>query len=152
MDVDEPADEECDGGARRRTRAVTAMTQTARNLRKQATPAEERLWELLRARRCGGYRFQRQIVAGHWVLDFYCPAARLAIEVDGSVHDTPDARLRDRERDAALLMEVHIRTMRLTNSAVLTSSPEALIARILHEIESSLPLLTPPGERPARLR
>jgi very-short-patch-repair endonuclease len=136
----------------RRHREVSAMTRTARTLRQKATHAEQRLWELVRARRCGGYRFLRQAVVGHWVLDFYCPAARLAIEVDGSVHHTPEARQKDAERDAALREETHIRTLRLTNDEVLDTEPDALTARIIAAVEASTRHLPPPEARPARLR
>jgi len=58
----------------------------ARYLRKNATPAEQKLWRHLRNREIAGYKFRRQHPVGPYVLDFYCPAARLAIEVDGSGH------------------------------------------------------------------
>ena len=63
------------------------MRDTARRLRREATPAEQTLWGLLRGRQCDGYRFLRQRPLGQYVVDFYCPALHLAVEVDGGVHE-----------------------------------------------------------------
>ncbi|WP_294012478.1 endonuclease domain-containing protein [Sphingomonas sp.] len=62
------------------------------------TPPEVRLWGLLR-RSPAGIRFRRQHAIGGYVADFYCPAARLVIEVDGQIHDSADAVARDDVRD-----------------------------------------------------
>ena len=66
-----------------------AMLNLARELRRSQTDAEELLWGLLRNRRLGGYKFRRQQVLGHFILDFYCPQVRLAIELDGGGHAEP---------------------------------------------------------------
>ena len=50
------------------------------------TPAEERLWILLRARRFCGKKFRRQVPMGPYIVDFCCPEHRLVIEIDGGVH------------------------------------------------------------------
>ena len=60
---------------------------------------EVKLWSLLR-RSPDGVRFRRQHPVGPYVADFYCPAAKLAIEIDGGVHDAADAQTKDRARDA----------------------------------------------------
>jgi very-short-patch-repair endonuclease len=78
------------------------MVTVARVQRRQPTPAEVRLWSVLRGRQCGGLRFIRQAPAGQYVLDFYCPACRLVIEVDGAVHDVAEVQERDARRQAAL--------------------------------------------------
>ncbi len=57
-----------------------------------------KLWALLR-RSPAGVRFRRQHPIGPYVADFYCPTAKLVIEIDGMVHDTAEAAARDRERD-----------------------------------------------------
>ena len=62
-------------------------TDAARNLRQRQTAAEKRLWEFLRYRQVGGARVRRQYAIGRFVLDFYVPAVRLAIEIDGSIHN-----------------------------------------------------------------
>jgi very-short-patch-repair endonuclease len=71
----------------------------ARSMRKRPTPSERRLWEGLRERRLG-FRFRRQHVIGGYIVDFYCPDALLAIEVDGGIHEARATY--DRARDAAL--------------------------------------------------
>ncbi len=62
------------------------IVQIARDLRKGQTGAEKKLWERLRDRRLGGYKFRRQYGIGRYIADFYCSEARLAIEVDGPIH------------------------------------------------------------------
>ncbi len=73
----------------------------ARRLRRDMSPAEVALWCELR-QRPGGLKFRRQHPAGPYVIDFYCAAARLAIEVDGGFHDRGDRSARDQVRDAWL--------------------------------------------------
>ena len=63
----------------------------ARELRKEQTPAEQKLWSVLRNRNLGGYKFRRQHAIGRFIVDFYCPETRLVIEVDGSVHANQEA-------------------------------------------------------------
>ncbi len=60
------------------------------------------LWQALRQKRLAGLRIRRQHPIGPYILDFYCPAARLAIEVDGLAHDTTVAARRDERRQAWL--------------------------------------------------
>ena len=61
----------------------------ARELRQQATWAEKRAWEILRDRRCLGFKFRRQFPFRGFVLDFFCRELSLNIEVDGDIHDEP---------------------------------------------------------------
>ena len=62
------------------------------------SPPEARLWSRLRARRLEGCKFRRQHPCGAFILDFYCAAARLAVEVDGESHNDPDQIAHDRRR------------------------------------------------------
>jgi very-short-patch-repair endonuclease len=73
----------------------------ARALRRAMTPPEIRLWQILRARPAG-LKFRHQHPAGPYVLDFYCAAAKLVLEVDGVAHDMGDNPERDLRRDAWL--------------------------------------------------
>ncbi|MCF7960788.1 MAG: endonuclease domain-containing protein [Pirellula sp.] len=60
------------------------------HLRKAMTPAEHLLWQLIRNRqRCNG-KFRQQYVEGAYLLDFYCPEAKLCVECDGLPHFTPE--------------------------------------------------------------
>jgi very-short-patch-repair endonuclease len=83
-------------------RATTKATVArARTLRRTLTKPEAVLWQILRTRP-GGFKFRRQHPIGPFVLDFYCPETKLAIEVDGSAHDMGDNPRRDDDRDAWL--------------------------------------------------
>jgi very-short-patch-repair endonuclease len=69
--------------------------QRARGLRAGGTDSEDRLWGELRARRLHGWKWRRQAPIGPFIADFFCPAARLVVELDGSQHLDPadyDAR------------------------------------------------------------
>jgi very-short-patch-repair endonuclease len=74
----------------------------ARLLRKKATQAERILWRHLRNRSFAGYKFRRQHPLDCYILDFYCPAAKLAIELDGGGHNYRAGQIRDRTRSELL--------------------------------------------------
>jgi very-short-patch-repair endonuclease len=99
------------GGGRRQgmsfTRDVTmraplSTVARARQLRRQLSLPEARLWSRLRARIPGLPAFRRQHPMGPYVLDFYCAKARLAIEIDGIAHDMGDRPQRDLRRQSWL--------------------------------------------------
>ena len=71
------------GGA---VHATATSMQNARKQRRAMSPPEAKLWALLR-RSPDGVRFRRQHPIGPYVADFYCPSAKLVIEVDGQIHD-----------------------------------------------------------------
>ncbi|MCW1403652.1 DUF559 domain-containing protein [Novosphingobium sp. MW5] len=73
----------------------------ARGLRRSMSKPEVVLWRYLRGDP-RGLRFRRQHVFGNFVLDFYCPKAKLAVEVDGIAHDMGDQPAFDLKRDEAL--------------------------------------------------
>jgi very-short-patch-repair endonuclease len=73
-------------------------TANARRLRREQTDEEKELWRALRAGRFAGFKFRRQHPLGHYILDFFCPAARLSIELDGFQHGLPEHQQRDVER------------------------------------------------------
>ena len=83
------------GGVFDTTRPVI---EAARRDRRSGNPAEVRLWQALKSRP-GGFKFRRQHPIGPYLLDFACLAQRLAIEVDGAIHDAPDQMAHDRKRD-----------------------------------------------------
>jgi len=93
------------------TRLKTAR---ARQLRRNSTDVEMKLWQKLRNRQLG-VDFRRQHPAGPFVLDFYAPALRLAIECDGGQHAQAEAK--DRQRDA-WLAERGVIVLRFWNSDV----------------------------------
>lgn len=73
------------------------MTSTgnARRLRRKQTKEERQLWQALRAGRFAGFKFRRQHPLGGYTLDFYCPLARLSVELDGFGHGLPRQRQLD---------------------------------------------------------
>ena len=101
----------------------------AKELRRQMTPAERRLWNCLRANRLGGLQFRRQQVIDGFIVDFYCHAAGVVVEVDGSVHE--DQADYDAERDRILTAR-GLRIIRFTNEQVNRS-----LADVLRRIEAS---------------
>ena len=117
-----------------RIRGVSAPVQQAATLlREDITPAEQRLWDALRAKRLGGLRFRAQHPVGRFVLDFYCPACKLGIELDGSVHDGQAGQ--DAAR-TAFLAAYGYRVLRFTNDQVMTELP-AVLARINAAIQGN---------------
>jgi very-short-patch-repair endonuclease len=91
-------------------RSKAKTLKRARSLRTGMTPPEVRLWVRLRSRVEGRPVFRRQHAEEPFILDFYCAAARLAIEVDGAMHGVGDQPARDARRDAWLKergIEVH---------------------------------------------
>ena len=92
-------------------------TRKARALRRRMTLPEIILWRVLRTRP-DDLKFRRQHPAGPYALDFYCDTAKLAIEVDGIVHDMGDRPMRDARRDA-WLGEQGVATLRFRAEEVL---------------------------------
>ncbi len=74
----------------------------SQNLRKSATDAEKYLWSKLRGKQLKGHQFYRQKILGRYIVDFFCPKARLVIELDGSQHYEEPGKEKDRVRDEAL--------------------------------------------------
>ena len=95
----------------------------ARKLRKTMTLPEILLWQRL-FKSPDGVKFRRQHSVGDYILDFYCAEAKIAIEVDGFVHDMGDNPQRDVERDA-VLREYGIEVLRIPAADVL-KSPDAV--------------------------
>ncbi len=97
------------------------MTIAARDLRQHQTRQEEVMWELLRNKKCGGFKFRRQYVIDRMIVDFYCHECRLVVELYGEVH----AEQSSQERDEARIDELHKRnynTLIIYNHEVDTDS------------------------------
>jgi adenine-specific DNA methylase len=106
------------------------MTEIARKLRKQQTKSEAILWEALRNRKLEGKKFRRQHPIGKFVVDFYCDAERLIVEVDGSIHEQPEHQELDRQRQA-LLESLGLRFVRLSAKQVETDLASSLDTPLL---------------------
>jgi very-short-patch-repair endonuclease len=90
----------------------------AREMRKAPTEAEQLLWKQLRGRKLGNLKFRRQQPMQGYILDFYCEAARLGVEVDGEIHLSVEQRKYDQER-SEYLAEYGIKVIRFTNDQVI---------------------------------
>jgi very-short-patch-repair endonuclease len=88
-----------EGKASRAMEQRTLITNRARRLRKAMSSPEVMLWTRLRGRNPDRPTFRRQHPLGSIILDFHCPSARLAVEVDGTTHWDEEAQRRDRMRD-----------------------------------------------------
>lgn len=107
-----------------------------KELRKNITPQELTLWYKLRNNRFYGYNFKRQHSAGNYIVDFYCPLKKLAIEIDGSQH--LDNKEHDKER-TEYLESLGIKVIRFWNDEINTNINGVLL-KIKEELESD-PLL-----------
>ncbi|MEK9629626.1 MAG: endonuclease domain-containing protein [Nitrospinota bacterium] len=104
-----------------------------KSLRKQMPPAEVALWQVLRNKQVQGYVFRRQYSVKNYILDFYCPKAKLAIEVDGDSHFTDTATHADKARQE-FIEKLGIKFLRFTNDEVYEN-----IDGVLEEILKKLP-------------
>jgi adenine-specific DNA-methyltransferase len=132
----------------------------ARRMRTEPTTAEQRLWRLLRNRRLVGLKFRRQHPFGPYILDCYCPAARLVVELDGDTHADAETQKRDAER-TAYLERRGLKVLRFWNGE-LAENEEGVVTRIVEECAQRTNLPTeatlgdsaehglPEGLRPAR--
>jgi very-short-patch-repair endonuclease len=101
-----------------------------RELRNNLTPAEATMWKALQQKKLEGRKFRRQHSVGKYVLDFYCPTERLAVELDGAEHFTVHGSLHDEERDD-YLKSLNIRVVRFENKEVYNN-----LEMVLEEIKS----------------
>jgi adenine-specific DNA-methyltransferase len=99
------------------------MTEVARQFRKEPTPSEDILWQALRGRKLEGRKFRRQQPIGAFVVDFFCGAERLIVEVDGGVHDSQQEADQQRQE---LLESLELRVVRIPSELVETKLDEAL--------------------------
>ncbi len=95
------------------------LFQFAMENRTKPTAAEALLWEQLKNKQLNGAKFRRQHPIGNFILDFYCHAALLGIEVDGEYHNDPSQRAADEARSEALLEETGIKILRFSNAEVI---------------------------------
>ena len=88
------------------------LTHLAQELRRNMTREERKLWYEFHCRY--PLRFRRQVAFGRFIMDFYCAGAKLAVELDGSQHLTPEGLARDTER-TAFLEDAGIKVLRFSN-------------------------------------
>jgi len=112
-----------------------AKTLKARELRKESTEAEKKLWKYLRDRRFFKNKFRRQHVLSGFIVDFYCPTEKLAIELDGPVH------LKQKDYDSLrqdVIENSDVKVLRFKNRDVLLN-----IKMVLRSIKNHIPRPSP---------
>jgi type I restriction enzyme S subunit len=126
----------------------TEFLEFARQLRHQATDAENLLWRLLRGRQIANAKFRRQHAFPPYILDFYCHELKLAVELDGGQHNVDAGQRRDARRDEYLAGH-GIRVLRFWNNEVLRETEAVLEAIYAAVVEGSCGVPSPPAPLPA---
>jgi very-short-patch-repair endonuclease len=103
------------------------LIEPARELRAHPTKAEKCLWQRLQLKHLG-IKFYRQKPLGNYIVDFFCPVARLVIEVDGGHHFTKAGKENDKLRDE-YIESSGLKVLRFSNSYVINNTDE-VVARI----------------------
>ncbi|MFO7657959.1 MAG: SusD/RagB family nutrient-binding outer membrane lipoprotein [Bacteroidales bacterium] len=102
------------------------LKQTRQNLRNNLTSAEATLWTYLQNRKLDGRKFRRQHSIGNFVVDFYCPQEKIALELDGKDHFTDIGFERDLKRDA-YIKSLNIKVIHIENQEVFKNIEEVLM-------------------------
>ena len=118
------------------TKAFNKSQQKAqrRGLRKNMPKAEQVLWSALKNKQLNGSKFRRQYSIENYILDFYCPQAKLAIEVDGPTHFRESAIQKDQKRTLHL-KSYNIQIIRFTNNEIYENL-EGVIGKIIEVLSS----------------
>jgi very-short-patch-repair endonuclease len=114
-----------------------SMKDLRKYLRNSLTPAEAALWKALQSSKLAGKKFRRQHSIGNYVVDFYCPECRLAVELDGDKHFNSMASEYDLWR-TEFLKRYNIRVLRIENRAVL-EHPDAVLETIRKHLATTTP-------------
>lgn len=115
------------------------LKELSRDLRGKPTEAEQCLWTRLRLKHLG-YAFYRQKPIGEYIVDFFCPKARLVVEVDGGRHFTAESSSYDRIRDE-YMQGLGLTVLRFSNSEALQSTDA--VAERIYEFLQKIPLNPP---------
>lgn len=107
----------------------------SRILRNNSTDAERFLWQRLRGRQLGGYRFRRQVPIGSYIADFVSIDAKLVIELDGGQHQ--EKRAYDERRDR-FMKTLGYRIIRFWDTQIIEET-DAVLETIMRELESVRP-------------
>src|SRR6187402_153357 len=105
--------------------AIGKLYQYGRELRQESAKAEKLLWAELRNKKLNGLKFRRQHPIDKFVLDFYCHERKLAIELDGSIHDLKVNKDYDEAR-TAMLAGLNIIVLRFKNEDVTNNLKEVI--------------------------
>ena len=111
------------------------------------TDAERKLWQHLRNNQAGA-KIRRQVPIGSYILDFYCPKARVCVEVDGSQHAEQKGLIHDAERDK-YLRDIGITVVRVSNHDVLMNT-KGVLQMVFDVLNRRIEAETPPRSSPKR--
>ena len=117
-----------------------ALKQRRRELRRNQSDAERALWAKVRNKQFFGMKFFRQYSIGPYILDFYCPTVKLAVELDGGQHNQSDKRERDAARSEYLKAQ-GIDVMRFGNNEALLDI-ESVLSKLALKVTPLHPPLT----------
>ncbi|RYD90424.1 MAG: endonuclease domain-containing protein [Sphingobacteriales bacterium] len=106
----------------------------AQDNRRNPTSAEKILWERLKGRRLGGFKFRRQHVVREYIVDFVCLQRLLIVEIDGGIHQEGENPQRDRDREADL-QAMGFKIIRFTNEQVIGET-ESVCTAILKQLRA----------------
>ncbi|MFA4819063.1 MAG: endonuclease domain-containing protein [Patescibacteria group bacterium] len=106
----------------------SSLKQLRRKLRLNQTKAEKIIWSKLRNKQFNDLKFYRQYSVGWYILDFYCPAVKLAIEIDGGQHNEATEQIKDIQRDKYLEQQ-GIKVVRFWNNDVMENC-EGILVRL----------------------
>src|SRR3990167_1470122 len=115
----------------------SGLVKQAQEMRKNSTPAEEVMWEILRDRQFLEMKFRRQHQIGDYVVDFYCHEKRLVVELDGPVHSAHERIKVDQKRDGYLRSQ-GLNVVRFRNQDLL-NNPESVLQRLTESVTDSSP-------------
>ena len=104
-----------------------------RRLRQEQTYAEKIAWMHLRNRKLIGFKFKRQYSVDKFIIDFYCPELKLAVEIDGSIHELKENKIYDLERQS-YIEKYGIEFIRITNEELL-GNPNKAFQKIENKIK-----------------
>ena len=104
---------------------IKKLKENRKKLRNSLTPAEAKLWSLLKNGQINNRKFRRQHSVGPYVLDFYCPSERLCIELDGAAHFTDGGYEYDQAR-TEYLSALNIRVIRFENKDIFDNTDGVL--------------------------
>jgi very-short-patch-repair endonuclease len=121
------------------------LEQKRKELRNKSTPAEIIIWNHLKKKQLNGRKFRRQHSIGDYIVDFYCPEERLAIELDGDFHFDEAMKKYDEER-TTYLNKLNINVLRFENNEILFNLDYSL-NKIIAEFKINLNLKSPPQMR-----
>ncbi|MDR0954361.1 MAG: endonuclease domain-containing protein [Rikenellaceae bacterium] len=114
---------------------VSETKRNRKSLRNSGTSAEAVLWTVLKNRQVEGLKFRRQQGVGPYIVDFYCPELRLAIELDGQVHINTEREEHDNARSEYLAKVAGITVLRFENKEVFCN--QGLIISSICEFKES---------------